>query len=59
MQQHSRSIADRGRDLILELLRPQDVVCYWKTLLEKYAEILDFEPDKREDYVEITMKKQQ
>ena len=30
-----------------------DVECYWRTLLEKYSELLDFEPNRGEEYVEV------
>ena len=49
-----RRIAQRGRDFIWENLRMSDVECYWRTLLERYSRLLDFEPKKGKDYVEIT-----
>ena len=49
-----RRIAQRGRDFIWEKLRISDVECYWRTLLERYSQLLDFEPKKRKDYVEVT-----
>ena len=49
-----RGIAQRGRDFIWENLRMSDVDCYWRTLLERYSRLLDFEPKKGKDYVEVT-----
>ena len=49
-----RRIAQRGRDFIWEKLRMSAVECYWRTLLERYSQLLDFEPKKRKDYVEVT-----
>ena len=48
-----RRIAERGRNFIWENLRMSDVECYWRSLLEKYSKLLDFEPKMKEDYVEI------
>ena len=49
-----RRISERGRDFIWDNLRMSDVECYWKTLLEKYSKLLDFEPKKAEGYLAIT-----
>ena len=49
-----RRIAKQGRDFIWENLRMSDVECYWRTLLQRYSRLLDFEPKKGKDYVEIT-----
>ena len=43
-----------GRNFIWDNLRMTDVECYWRSLLEKYSKLLDFEPKQGEDYVEIT-----
>ena len=42
-----------GRNFIWDNLRMTDVECYWRTLLEKYSELLDFEPNRGEEYVEV------
>ncbi|KAB7494918.1 O-glucosyltransferase rumi-like protein [Armadillidium nasatum] len=49
----AEEIANRGRDFIWNHLRTKDIVCYWKKLLLSYAELLLYEPQKRDGLIEI------
>lgn len=37
-------LLDRGYNFIKDHLRMQDVRCYWKRLLKKYAKLLNWKP---------------
>ena len=43
-QAAARRVADRGRSFVEDHLRMEDVECYWRRLLHKYAKRMDFEP---------------
>ena len=47
------AMAERGREFVEEHLKMRDVRCYWKNLLMKYAEKMDFKPVHRDDVMEI------
>ncbi|CDW54185.1 protein O glucosyltransferase 1 [Trichuris trichiura] len=48
-----KQIADRGYNFIWNNLRMEDVECYWKTLLTRYAALLRFNVVRNPDLVHI------
>jgi len=51
-----RTIAQKGRDFILERLGMDDVKCYWKKLIKTYTKLLKYEPKLRKDLILIKKK---
>ncbi|XP_066283817.1 protein O-glucosyltransferase 1-like [Branchiostoma lanceolatum] len=51
-----KEIAERGFQFIWDHLRQEDVQCYWKKLLKKYAKILKFKPTRRKEYQQMKPK---
>ncbi|XP_078732599.1 protein O-glucosyltransferase 1 [Lampetra fluviatilis] len=49
----AREIAERGQKFILDHLRMEDVSCYWRSLLQRYASLLKYKPERRAAYREI------
>ena len=50
----SRSIAENGRDFVVNRLRMVDIDNYWLVLLKSYSKMVDFEIEKRnEKFIEI------
>ena len=47
----------RGRQFIWDNLRMEDVSCYWETLLNEYASLLTWEPERDEKLEEIKPEK--
>ncbi|XP_779911.4 protein O-glucosyltransferase 1 [Strongylocentrotus purpuratus] len=56
-QEVAQQVADRGRDFIWNHLRMDDVQCYWKDLLKRYAKLQKYKPKHRKDLQEIKPKK--
>ncbi|KAH9493097.1 Protein O-glucosyltransferase 1 [Bulinus truncatus] len=52
-QNAMKDIARRGRQFIIDHLRLDDISCYWKMLLLKYAELVKFKPVRNKNYKEI------
>ncbi|CAL1529373.1 unnamed protein product [Lymnaea stagnalis] len=52
-QEAVKKVADRGRQFIIDHLRLEDVSCYWKLLLQKYAKLLSFKPTLNNNYKQI------
>ncbi|KAH6935399.1 hypothetical protein HPB50_005559 [Hyalomma asiaticum] len=50
-------IAERGYDFIWKHLRMEDVQCYWRRLLKKYASLLRYKVIRDKSLVRITEKK--
>ncbi|XP_068714571.1 protein O-glucosyltransferase 1-like [Montipora foliosa] len=48
-----RAIAERGYQFIKDHLRMQDVQCYWKLLLKRYAKLMKWKPKRNLDFQEI------
>ncbi|XP_035204734.1 protein O-glucosyltransferase 1-like [Stegodyphus dumicola] len=53
----ARKIAQRGFDFIWNHLKMEDVLCYWKNLLLKYAKLLKYKPEKNHSFKLIKPKK--
>lgn len=51
-----KEIANRGFEFIWKHLRMEDISCYWKTLLQKYSELLKYKPVLNKSYVRIRAK---
>ncbi|XP_064105982.1 O-glucosyltransferase rumi homolog [Macrobrachium nipponense] len=49
-------IAERGQMFIKNHLRMKDVLCYWRKLLQTYAKLLTYKPQKEEGLIEIKPK---
>jgi len=45
--------ADRGRQFIWDHLRMEDVSCYWKKLLVRYAALLRWKPIRVKTYRQV------
>ncbi|XP_042890891.1 O-glucosyltransferase rumi homolog [Penaeus japonicus] len=52
----SSAIAERGYEFIRDHLRMKDVLCYWKKLLQSYAELLQYKPVKEAGVFEVRPK---
>lgn len=52
-----RAIAERGYEFIWSHLRMEDVQCYWRRLLKRYAELLRYKVVRDKSLVRITEKK--
>jgi protein glucosyltransferase len=48
----AQEIAERGHDMVLSHLRMEDVSCYWKKLLKRYAKLLQFKPEQDKSLIE-------
>ncbi|KAK0064285.1 protein O-glucosyltransferase 1 [Biomphalaria pfeifferi] len=48
-----KSLANRGRQFIIDHLHLEDVSCYWKQILLKYAELMKAKPVKNKSFKEI------
>jgi len=46
-------LVDRGRQFIWDHLRMEDVSCYWKKLLLRYAKLLRWKPKRASGYKEM------
>lgn len=51
--QVAKTIADNGHTFIDQHLRMQDVENYWFSLLEKYATMLRFVPERHKNYIHV------
>ncbi|ESP00309.1 hypothetical protein LOTGIDRAFT_225910 [Lottia gigantea] len=51
-----RKIAERGRQFIWDHLRMEDVSCYWKKILKRYAKLLKYKVEKDESLKQIVKK---
>lgn len=47
------AIAERGYEFIRDHLRMKDVLCYWRKLLQSYAELLQYKPVKEPGVYEV------
>ncbi|XP_037789982.1 LOW QUALITY PROTEIN: O-glucosyltransferase rumi homolog [Penaeus monodon] len=47
------AIAERGYEFIRDHLRMKDVLCYWRKLLQSYAELLQYKPVKEAGVYEV------
>lgn len=47
----AKEIADRGYQHIWDNLTEQDVKCYWKRLLKKYAKLVQYDVVKDKDLI--------
>ncbi|XP_005098880.1 protein O-glucosyltransferase 1 [Aplysia californica] len=52
-QEVVKGIADRGRQFIVDHLRMDDITCYWSKLLQRYAQLLSYKPQKKSGYILI------
>jgi len=52
-----KEIAERGRKFIWDHLRMEDISCYWRHLLTKYANLLKWKPKRDKSLKEITKDK--
>uniref|UniRef100_A0A1A9W1A1 CAP10 domain-containing protein n=1 Tax=Glossina brevipalpis TaxID=37001 RepID=A0A1A9W1A1_9MUSC len=52
----AKEIANAGYEFIWQHLRMQDVECYWRTLLKKYANLLQFKIEFDTNMIEIKSK---
>uniref|UniRef100_A0A1B0FIL8 Glycosyl transferase CAP10 domain-containing protein n=1 Tax=Glossina morsitans morsitans TaxID=37546 RepID=A0A1B0FIL8_GLOMM len=52
----AKEIADAGYEFIWKHLRMQDVECYWRMLLKKYAKLLKFKIEVDTTMIEIKIK---
>lgn len=51
------AIAERGYEFIWKHLRMEDVLCYWRRLLKRYAELMRYKVVRDKSLVRITEKK--
>jgi protein glucosyltransferase len=49
----AKEIALRGRHMILDHLKMEDVRCYWEKLLKKYASLTTWKPEPDDSLIEI------
>ncbi|XP_037617789.1 protein O-glucosyltransferase 1 [Sebastes umbrosus] len=49
----AQEVASRGKELILDHLRMQDVSCYWERLLTEFSHLLTYKPKRKSDYNQI------
>lgn len=49
----AKGIAANGFKFIWNNLKIKDVICYWKKLLQRYAKLLQYQPELNEDFIEI------
>lgn len=52
-EMEAERIAERGRQFIWNHLDMNDVKCYWRRLLKRYAKLLHFEPKRDPGLIEI------
>ncbi|KAL7292873.1 hypothetical protein TKK_0013545 [Trichogramma kaykai] len=53
----AKRIAERGRDFIFEKLTLEDVMCYWRRLIRRYAKLVDYKPTMAKDMILIKKSK--
>ncbi|XP_015774616.1 PREDICTED: protein O-glucosyltransferase 1-like [Acropora digitifera] len=49
----ARAITKRGYQFIKDHLRMQDVKCYWKQLLKRYAKLMQWKPQQNLSFQEV------
>ncbi|XP_074610409.1 protein O-glucosyltransferase 1-like [Acropora palmata] len=49
----ARAITERGYQFIKDHLRMQDVKCYWKQLLKRYAKLVQWKPQQNLSFQEV------
>lgn len=52
----AREIAENGYNFVWNNLRMKDVFCYWRRLLKRYGKLLSYQPQLRENMVELRKK---
>ncbi|XP_020799613.1 O-glucosyltransferase rumi [Drosophila serrata] len=53
----AEEIAERGHEFVWLHLRMEDVQCYWRKLLQEYAQLLTYQVQPEPDLVEISNKR--